>query len=108
MIFKTGLTSEERVTFLKDNKEEIIIGFTCRGYGSDLKKGMTIILEWVENENFYSNFLNSFKGVDSEDLFNIIDEQGLLDERVESDGLTQKMEDMREKAFKNQSPSSMR
>ena len=91
MNISTKLTSEQRIEVLKSNREEIISEiYFINGERSEegKKEIMTTLLGMIKCQDFYSNFLNSFDGVQIVDLLqriqddrdsNVSDDEGAQD-----------------------------
>ena len=110
MTITTNLTKEQRVEILNINKEEILqeMYFINDIREEDSKNEiMTLLVSLVIDENFYSNFLNSFDGVLITDLLERINEDN-NHIPVYSAKLQQELEEMYRKTNLGCLPSSMR
>ena len=78
MNISINLTTEQRIEVLKSNREEILTEiYLVNGERSNegQREIMTNLLEKVSDNDFYSNFLNSFEGVEIVSLLEVIEDE---------------------------------
>lgn len=107
------LTTDERMSFLKENREDIITAILCRGQKDFKKLFMNTIIELVTDKAFYIDRSNNpDEEIDFENLMDeasqIVTEKTFGYNDVEDKSSEFEMIEMNREGARNQRGSSMR